>query len=113
MSGKPILALRMGMIPKQINGISLPLAHSKRSEEHTSELQSHSDLVCRLLLEKKNNCRRGDASQPIFPGRWRCCENLLLTPVSVVSRIPFRGRLVGVGAFFLLSSVSKDWLALS
>src|SRR5436190_16760272 len=25
-----------------------------RSEEHTSELQSHSDLVCRLLLEKKN-----------------------------------------------------------
>src|SRR2546421_1680199 len=26
----------------------------KRSEEHTSELQSRSDLVCRLLLEKKN-----------------------------------------------------------
>src|SRR5260221_3440599 len=28
---------------------------SIRSEEHTSELQSHSDLVCRLLLEKKKN----------------------------------------------------------
>src|SRR5215204_4136901 len=29
-----------------------------RSEEHTSELQSHSDLVCRLLLEKKKRrCR--------------------------------------------------------
>src|SRR5260221_6931344 len=27
----------------------------KRSEEHTSELQSHSDLVCRLLLEKKKS----------------------------------------------------------
>src|SRR2546428_3852921 len=27
---------------------------SPRSEEHTSELQSRSDLVCRLLLEKKN-----------------------------------------------------------
>src|SRR5207237_10879696 len=26
-----------------------------RSEEHTSELQSHLNLVCRLLLEKKNN----------------------------------------------------------
>src|SRR5437773_7436352 len=26
-----------------------------RSEEHTSELQSHHDLVCRLLLEKKND----------------------------------------------------------
>src|SRR5260221_2955797 len=31
---------------------ALPLT---RSEEHTSELQSHSDLVCRLLLEKKKN----------------------------------------------------------
>src|SRR4030065_2385039 len=28
---------------------------SRRSEEHTSELQSHLNLVCRLLLEKKNN----------------------------------------------------------
>src|SRR5204863_7981125 len=30
-----------------------------RSEEHTSELQSRRDLVCRLLLEKKNTTRRG------------------------------------------------------
>src|SRR5438034_277601 len=30
-----------------------PLLPGARSEEHTSELQSHSDLVCRLLLEKK------------------------------------------------------------
>src|SRR2546427_12815131 len=29
------------------------LGHSARSEEHTSELQSQSNLVCRLLLEKK------------------------------------------------------------
>src|SRR5438477_3439032 len=29
-----------------------------RSEEHTSELQSHVNLVCRLLLEKKKNCRK-------------------------------------------------------
>src|SRR5437773_12404584 len=29
-------------------------ARLARSEEHTSELQSHHDLVCRLLLEKKN-----------------------------------------------------------
>src|SRR5260221_8407371 len=28
-----------------------------RSEEHTSELQSHSDLVCRLLLEKKKHLK--------------------------------------------------------
>src|SRR5260221_10754715 len=31
----------------------LRLTVEPRSEEHTSELQSHSDLVCRLLLEKK------------------------------------------------------------
>src|SRR5438034_4713098 len=31
----------------------LTLSPPYRSEEHTSELQSHSDLVCRLLLEKK------------------------------------------------------------
>src|SRR5436190_4871944 len=30
---------------------------SGRSEEHTSELQSHSDLVCRLLLEKKKKLK--------------------------------------------------------
>src|SRR5260221_3898588 len=30
-------------------------AQAIRSEEHTSELQSHSDLVCRLLLEKKKH----------------------------------------------------------
>src|SRR5947207_10207577 len=30
-----------------------PDLEPERSEEHTSELQSHSDLVCRLLLEKK------------------------------------------------------------
>src|SRR5260221_13867405 len=36
--------------------VALHFARAKdyyRSEEHTSELQSHSDLVCRLLLEKK------------------------------------------------------------
>src|SRR5438034_5890484 len=37
-------------------GDPLPAAAWSRSEEHTSELQSHSDLVCRLLLENKK-CR--------------------------------------------------------
>src|SRR5688572_32658613 len=32
--------------------------HSERSEEHTSELQSQSNLVCRLLLEKKKKKNR-------------------------------------------------------
>src|SRR5207247_4835814 len=34
-------------------GIVLPVRSRSRSEEHTSELQSRVDLVCRLLLEKK------------------------------------------------------------
>src|SRR2546430_8347581 len=34
---------------------SLPVPGSNRSEEHTSELQSQSNLVCRLLLEKKKH----------------------------------------------------------
>src|SRR5438132_6724861 len=39
-----------------------------RSEEHTSELQSHSDLVCRLLLEKKNSeARRALERQTTSP----------------------------------------------
>src|SRR5437588_1429587 len=44
-----------------------------RSEEHTSELQSHSDLVCRLLLEKKNltNALLGDASENVSDGDGR------------------------------------------
>src|SRR5438132_6339785 len=36
----------------RLGGLALP-SERIRSEEHTSELQSHSDLVCRLLLEKK------------------------------------------------------------
>src|SRR2546430_9261354 len=36
-----------------------------RSEEHTSELQSQSNLVCRLLLEKKkNNLNHSSSAQP-------------------------------------------------
>src|SRR5260370_30140435 len=38
------------------------LRHPDRSEEHTSELQSHLNLVCRLLLEKKNDTTRGTES---------------------------------------------------
>src|SRR5260370_5797073 len=36
-------------------GTGLGAMFSNRSEEHTSELQSHLNLVCRLLLEKKNS----------------------------------------------------------
>src|SRR5438034_6587400 len=46
---------------------AVPLALG-RSEEHTSELQSHSDLVCRLLLEKKKTKHStGKSCVPIRP----------------------------------------------
>src|SRR5947207_8946287 len=50
-----------------------------RSEEHTSELQSHSDLVCRLLLEKKN-----DASFFACSNRWRTLDGA--TPTNIPTK---------------------------
>src|SRR6266540_7508641 len=50
----PIWSARSGRIVPSLD--SVPACGSfgqTRSEEHTSELQSHHDLVCRLLLEKK------------------------------------------------------------
>src|SRR5260370_6266428 len=38
--------------------------HIVRSEEHTSELQSHLNLVCRLLLEKKKTCDTNTQTSP-------------------------------------------------
>src|SRR2546430_8733949 len=48
---------------------------SSRSEEHTSELQSQSNLVCRLLLEKKN----------------KRCDPLILTSLDFFLRCPCAG----------------------
>src|SRR2546421_6503074 len=47
-----------------------------RSEEHTSELQSRSDLVCRLLLEKKNKSRLARQQPTTGQGR----KHVLLLP---------------------------------
>src|SRR5260221_9210109 len=52
------------------------LRGARRSEEHTSELQSHSDLVCRLLLEKKKpggamRLRGHDQRNPSVPNALR------------------------------------------
>src|SRR2546422_8111470 len=47
------------------------LQHPRRSEEHTSELQSRLHLVCRLLLEKKKKNTEPEDTQPNSPGRDR------------------------------------------
>src|SRR5690242_21632597 len=40
-----------------VNSCAMVVGSLMRSEEHTSELQSHVNLVCRLLLEKKKNIK--------------------------------------------------------
>src|SRR5438034_8037875 len=61
-SGMEVLTACKGIAKRCIAGCSVRFSSralsqvtESRSEEHTSELQSHSDLVCRLLLEKKKN----------------------------------------------------------
>src|SRR4051812_49528181 len=60
--------------PCQGSGRSL----SERSEEHTSELQSHVNLVCRLLLEKKKTTTDTPTSSITSP----CPQRHTATPIS-------------------------------
>src|SRR3712207_7724468 len=50
---------RVGEVGGRAAGEAEQPGQRLRSEEHTSELQSRQYLVCRLLLEKKNNARSG------------------------------------------------------
>src|SRR5437667_9293827 len=52
------------------DGRPVGAADGPRSEEHTSELQSHHDLVCRLLLEKKK-------TESTLHDPARCSQNIL------------------------------------
>src|SRR5256885_3092971 len=58
------------------DGQVVRLADVARSEEHTSELQSPCNLVCRLLLEKKKNERYTEISRDV--GDVECEHGLLL-----------------------------------
>src|SRR5690242_8060447 len=52
--GESLMAMIGGsLFELKLNGDSFSVTDLSRSEEHTSELQSHVNLVCRLLLEKK------------------------------------------------------------
>src|SRR5260370_26226944 len=50
-----------------------PALEERRSEEHTSELQSHLNLVCRLLLEKKKKSLFSSTTNNFYSGR--CFRN--------------------------------------
>src|SRR2546430_11123107 len=68
--GGDLCGPRPGAPPGQRHGLRRPPAVSAhavrgRSEEHTSELQSQSNLVCRLLLEKKKKHKTESVGQSI------------------------------------------------
>src|SRR5260370_24327853 len=56
--GIPIPRRILALPDSTANLLRSRVPRAKRSEEHTSELQSHLNLVCRLLLEKKNQIAR-------------------------------------------------------
>src|SRR5436305_6384751 len=63
--GFPGCGRRRGKIPRR--------APPTSSEEHRTELQSRPQLVCRLLLEKKNDDGRGEQSSGVTGGRVSVC----------------------------------------
>src|SRR5450432_2293917 len=74
------------------SGVTLLVASRRRSEEHTSELQSRSDLVCRLLREKKKTERPArerskEAVNPVGPSTstristWKSTSWVVITPL--------------------------------
>src|SRR5260221_3211600 len=75
--GAPLLTWHIKSTTKAQQGLYEYDAVSRlRSEEHTSELQSHSDLVCRLLLEKKKIVDDMD---------WLACEASMAPPPTVTT----------------------------
>src|SRR5690606_39625864 len=60
MATRALATLNRPGIATSATSFSPPGPSATRSEEHTSELQSRENLVCRLLLEKKNKARHAD-----------------------------------------------------
>src|SRR5690242_21616200 len=76
-------ARRYGCPPDR-GRVGRPLQIHRRSEEHTSELQSHVNLVCRLLLEKKN---KSHTTRTVLSARLAVCAGLqILTRSSRLER---------------------------
>src|SRR2546430_4280467 len=67
-------AAYVGRAPRQVDDF----LERVRSEEHTSELQSQSNLVCRLLLEKKKKTNQNSTER----------KNLICDTLSTSTRVP-------------------------
>src|SRR5437867_2961490 len=86
----------------KVLGKEAVLVRFPRSEEHTSELQSPYDLVCRLLLEKKNSVGRS-AARMTFSSVTRillpasiCTRSIAMSPMEAISRTVPRPALSAV-----------------
>src|SRR2546427_4862484 len=77
----PVIRLRpevlIGVRVDELRHDPHPVPGAARSEEHTSELQSQSNLVCRLLLEKKK--KANDNSLMVTMGDW-IASNFMMCP---------------------------------
>src|SRR2546429_5944963 len=65
--------------PSPLSRRQNPRTPRERSEEHTSELQSRLHLVCRLLLEKKNNCI----------ARFKCQRSVIHSKIAHLTRCAY------------------------
>src|SRR3954463_1390234 len=84
---------------------SRPSASSWRSEEHTSELQSHDNLVCRLLLEKKTQMS-GVRQEVLAAQPGRPHDGLVRVSVRGLLRVPPAGP----GAYLMTAELDfENW----
>src|SRR2546427_9632357 len=86
-----------------------------RSEEHTSELQSQSNIVCRLLLEKKKSCHNSAA---FLSSAFEAMSNPTSPPISITTRFyidqhrgPQKPRYVYHRTNVLLEALTPDIFA--
>src|SRR5256885_3783754 len=80
----------LGGRPSCLRARLFPRAEDRgRSEEHTSELQSPCNLVCRLLLEKKKATDRVSTTSSIYKNIFDPMQNPLLALLSEPNTTPF------------------------
>src|SRR5260370_32853870 len=77
-SSRPPASSRSRYTPSPARPRRSPRPASRRSEEHTSELQSHLNLVCRLLLEKKKKKNNKTTQRELIEAKENCrsCESI-------------------------------------
>src|SRR6266571_682867 len=93
--------------------------HSRRSEEHTSELQSHVNLVCRLLLDKKKTLRnrlcapRANTRRSLRSERYAITMAAVMSPPRICSNPVLRIFRIPSSSFFFNDTATTEIYTLS